>query len=202
MTLECSDLDNKCTVDAQGSGRVMKVQDAASVYLVGLVIRGGDALNAGGIKIDGSTVVMTRCTITENTGTDHGGGLYVASSVLRMTYCEISFNGEPSYGGGVHVGNWNTVTMIQCTFRSNSAGDTYSRGGGLFIGQSDVDVISCEFVDNNSEKYSGGIHMAGSSSRTLNIYSTIFSGNTAGTSGPDITTFEGTTTIYSTCPAE
>jgi hypothetical protein len=146
---------------------------------------------------------MTSCEISRNYASG-GGGLYITSSTVTMTSCEISSNtASGDYddrGGGLYITS-STVMMTSCEILSNTA----DRGGGLYITSSTVMMTSCEISSNTAEDddwdYGDGGGMYVYSGATVDVFGTLFSGNTASNGGDDIYKYQGTVTIHSICPA-
>jgi CSLREA domain-containing protein len=134
----------------------------------------------GGISNDGQ-VTITSSTISNNTA-HYGGGIYSTGieGQATITSSTISGNTANGDGGGVYVESGFTATNItNSTISGNTANDD---GGGVFVysGMTAINIINST-ISVNSANYGGGIY--GQSS--FNIGSTILSGNTAVTSGPD-----------------
>jgi len=103
--------------------------DSATVTMESCTISSNTASHGGGFYINGSTTVtMESCNITDNTanwsgGDDaNGGGIYIEGSAttLIMRSCAVSSNSASNNGGGFYI-NSATVTLVGCTFFSNSA---------------------------------------------------------------------------------
>ena len=75
-------------------------------------------------------------------------------------------------------------------------------GGALFIYSSAlVSLQGCK-LSSNQARYGGGIS-ARDSGTTVNIYSTIFDGNSASSNGDDIDVrYGGSIAVHSTCPPD
>jgi hypothetical protein len=78
----CTDVVFKCTIDAQASfadpRRVIRLEDANDISLVGLVIKGGyrnDARDGGGILSYNSVLTLSSCEFRDNYIGDNGGGM-------------------------------------------------------------------------------------------------------------------------------
>ena len=74
-------------------------------------------------------------------------------------------------------------------------------GGALFIYSALVSVQGCKLSSNHA--WIGGGIWAQNSGTTLNIYTTIFDGNTAIYNGDDISLYSSASvTVHSTCPPD
>ena len=177
-----------CWIDCEQAGRGFTILDVTSsaVNFEGLGIRNGLAETGGGIQCTNSQIIMTQCTVTENTaqGDDDcgsGGGIDVSSnSQASLLNCIISNNTArgarahyPDYsygqGGGVAVTTESIVEIQECAITGNTAWDEssdtgFSRGGGIYGAlASSLTILNSEITHNIStggEDYSsmgGGI---------------------------------------------
>ncbi|MBP7051627.1 MAG: S8 family serine peptidase [Phycisphaerae bacterium] len=133
----------------------------------------------GGIYYgEGCSVVLTRCTISNNTvHEDNGGGEYYSDNCTTvLTNCTISGNiagTEPedpnfildgyAHGGGQAFGVGCSATIVGCTYSGNVAeGD----GGGLYVWyECDIDINDSTFTGNDAntpqDSAGGGIYAGG-----------------------------------------
>ncbi|MCA9880657.1 MAG: right-handed parallel beta-helix repeat-containing protein, partial [Thermomicrobiales bacterium] len=133
----------------------------------------------GGIRnAIGSTLFLTRCTISNNHASEGGaisgpftGGI---SATLTVTDCLIKDN----LGGGIGYGSNGTLTVRGCTIQGNGftgpscAGITSSGPSGTYAIE-DSDIIG------NDSPVAGGLELTGSGT----ITDCTISGNTAGFRG-------------------
>ncbi|MEM7112380.1 MAG: choice-of-anchor Q domain-containing protein [Chloroflexota bacterium] len=114
-------------LDADETGRVVKIADAATVTLSRLTIMGG--------TISGSSV--------------RGGGIHNAGT-LTLEYSMIDDNDSAGAGGLFNSG---TATVRQSTFRNNSA--TTGSGGGLYNGSEGTLTVSNSTLSGNTAVWNG-----------------------------------------------
>ncbi|MBQ0128384.1 MAG: leucine-rich repeat protein, partial [bacterium] len=121
-------------------------------------------------------------TIANGYNVGNGGGAYLmTNSTLQNCVFE---NNQGSYGGAVYGGYDSRVTLVNCTFRNNTAstsgGAVFAYGGSL---------SGCLFTSNQA-KYGGAVY-ANSSSVETEIENCDFRKNVASTSGGAIYTHAG-----------
>ena len=149
------------------SWRVVYVDEAVRVELVGLSITGGKADEGGGLFIYGSATLKS-CTISGNEAS-YGGGLFI-SGETTLTSCSVVGNEAPSTdgsGGGLCIDNGGRATLTSCTISGNGpaglwldSGRAFG-GGGLFIhfgGQ--AHLREC-LISGNRANLGGGLHVDG-----------------------------------------
>lgn len=142
---------------------------------------GGGAVynNFGGIV----SVSFTDCVMKNNkaTGSNSSGGAMVnfvnlsASGSLTVTNCNFDENEAGSIGGGV-FNNGASISMAytNCTFNKNKLtySNGYSGGGGVYNyrynGNEAVSYTDCQFNENESNAFGGGIVNNGGSN-TYNV---------------------------------
>ncbi|MFM9107033.1 MAG: hypothetical protein ACKOWF_10095, partial [Chloroflexota bacterium] len=127
-----------------------------------------------------TTVNITDCTITGNTGYS-GAGIAYFTAGGTISGCTISGNTAGDRGGGVFIAGGN-VTISGCTISGNTAnefetdnnGSIESGGGGLMIGSGAfVGLLNTNVTGNQSKNYGGGAFVyAGTASTTLQISGT------------------------------
>jgi predicted outer membrane repeat protein len=172
------------------------------------------ALNGGGgLCTDGTvTVKMTACTISDDTA-GQGGGVCNSGGTVVLTQCTLSNDSCPQSGGGGGFENGaGTGTVTACTFSNDSAfagGGMYNRGpatvnnctfsnntaraggGGAIYNVPlsgtgfTLDVTYCTIANNAAVNNSGG-GIYNAAGTTLNLTNTIVAENTASSSGPDV----------------
>ncbi len=141
----------------------------------------GDTGSSGGIY-NGTTdtLIMTDCTISNNSATGFGGGLYNAG---KATLTDVTISGNTAFVGGGGLINTGTLAMVGCTISGNSAGG----GGGLMAYRGgNITLTNCTISGNSA---AGGSLSAGSGGGAWNFGGTLaftnctLSGNSAGGSG-------------------
>ncbi|MBX3100259.1 MAG: hypothetical protein KF761_11850 [Salinibacterium sp.] len=189
-----------------GSG-VELYADNSVVTLDGVTSSGNTAAFGGGIEAasvtNGSTVTVTRSTITGNHATDDGGGIDVDSvaddgTVVTISDSTISSNDSVDFGGGVYLhdiggGTTNTARVViqRTTFDGNNGG---GYGGALAIDGISPEtsglpkvLIDSSTLSNNTTPYGGGgIHVrnpTGLTAPVVKLLNSTISGNDAQVGG-------------------
>ncbi len=136
--------------------------------------------SGGGIHSDGSTASLdiSYSTISDNVASG-GGGIYSYADSLLIEHSTISGNMSGSGGGGGISSNDTTTTIRNSTISGNAVyGSEADSGGGLLTGSTTTNILNTTITDNYAN-YGGGLaQRSGSGTPTLNITSTIISGNT------------------------
>jgi hypothetical protein len=194
------------TIDAGGADTAVRFVNGEGFgsRLIGFTVRGGDAANGGGVRIDGSSPIIVDCIIASCTATV-GGGMRVQGNSSPLVL-DTSFDGNSAdFGGGVSVRDGATPEFIGCWFSGNTArfgggienrngasprierceflGNTASTGSGagLYSIDSAPRVIRSRFDGNVAELRSGGgMLIVDSDARVTNC---VFVGNGAGENG-------------------
>lgn len=118
----------------------------------------------------GDTLVLIRCTFSDNVAAEGGGG----SNFGELSASTSTFSGNGGFGS-VGAGIWNgfggTATLTQCTI----AGNEGNLGSG--IGNSgDLTLTLCTVSGNSASNVGGGIH----NFETLTLIRSIVAGNPTG----------------------
>ncbi len=104
----------------------------------------------GGINCEGSNLSLINSTIIENV-TNYGGGIYCENSNLTLASVTIAGNNVGSCGGGI-CSYQSSLILSNVTIAENTATGAYSRGGGIYFGQSNLSIIN-SIVSGNTGKY-------------------------------------------------
>jgi predicted outer membrane repeat protein len=137
-----------------------------------LTIERGRSSTAGiaaGITVYEAEVSFVRCLFRLNVSTAStvGGALYLAES-SRAVIVDSVFEDNTSTAGGAGIGIRTDVSawVSGCTFRRNRADvpnhDPSSGGGGINVGNSDLQVADTLFEDNSAGGFGGGLYVIGS----------------------------------------
>ena len=120
-----------------GGGPVMVFEnnETSATIFRDVVIEGGNAVNGGGITLDGANPTFQHCLITHNHAAANGGGMY-------------------NRGGG-------RPTLNNCLFENNVAGGI---GGGIYNDGASP-VMNHTVVSHNSAASGGGIASATTTTR-------------------------------------
>ncbi|MBN1909170.1 MAG: hypothetical protein JW818_05475, partial [Pirellulales bacterium] len=176
------------TFQSNGQNRVFLILSAASVYLDGMTITGGSAINGGGICSFGPLIVANSL-LSGNESDEYGGAIYCDSDALTLVNCIISDN-TAHYGGGI----LNRANMLIVT-NSTISGNTADVGGGIVsssITFNTLSVANC-IISGNCAKSSGGIRDYSDISTITNCS---ISDNVASVSnGGGITHYDGIMTL-------
>ncbi|MGB0714995.1 MAG: SMP-30/gluconolactonase/LRE family protein, partial [Phycisphaerae bacterium] len=155
---------------------------AAGLAVVdGFSIRGGEALIAedsgAGILHDSGSLAVLNCRLFDNDSALFGGAIASATGDdLRIRDCEFT-NNRSNSGGALHLAAGSEITNT--IFSQNIANTS---GGAVFLTGAVPDVVDCEFYG-NSALFGGAVDFRDSSARTLQISSSLFSGNVATEAG-------------------
>jgi hypothetical protein len=192
---------NLVTVSGNNAVGVFQVDRAVIATLKGLTISGGAAGNSdrggGGIYIDEGTLMVTDCTIDDNTGAGEtsaagGGGIDDASGSASITGCIIANNNERLGGGGIMVAR-GAVTITRSTIENNTAQD----GGGIeTVDRGELTLIDATILNNNASDDGGGIGNGGgdTESGTVTVADSTIAKNSA-SNGGGLADFNGTMTV-------
>ncbi|MGA2139449.1 MAG: choice-of-anchor Q domain-containing protein [Verrucomicrobiia bacterium] len=207
---------NVLAVDGNAAGSVFHINNGVTTAISGLTITNGSASGSwgSGILNDYSTLTVSNCTLSGNSGSYEGGGIcnQGAGGSATLTVVASTFSGNSAGDGGGICNNGYagsaTVTVITSTFSGNSA--DYA-GGGIYnngqSGSATVTVITSTFSSNSADYAGGGIysHTCAPGSATLTVVASTFSGNSASHGGgivndayscPNIrTTFSGNSAV-------
>ena len=142
-------------LDGDGSGPVVTFDggETPAAYLEGFTVRGGNALQGGGLYIVGSSPTLYQLLVTENTATDGGGGAYLSQSDSTVERVGFLSNEAPQ-GAGVFVDD-GAPTFERVTITSNVAGE---RDGGMRCEGGAVPVLdNVVFEDNQATEKAGAL---------------------------------------------
>ena len=121
-----------------------------------------------------------------------GYGTYTIDG-LTITGGNANRGGGDTYQGGGMYNKYYSPTVINCTFRANSAGsDDYGDGGGMYNHLSSPKLTNCTFI-NNSALGGGGMCANYKSSPTFTHCT--FIGNTADTFGGGMVNYKSSPTL-------
>jgi len=149
--------------------------------------------NAGG---GNPTITVSGLTLANGFTTANGGAILANNDPLVFSDLIFDSNqasGGSANGGAIHVGSTSTVTLTNCTFTNNTAGNN---GGVLNTGSSlDLTVTGGKFTGNKANFLGGAINTSSTATVTLNTstFTGNSSGNTSGSGGA--VNLSGTSTL-------
>ena len=157
------DLEQNLTIlDGQGIKRVLYQDDfftsASRAVWDGFVIQNGVAGAGAGVYLNDYTTI-SNCLIRDNVSNGFGGGVYINSSIgvsqSQLLNCVITGN-SASMGGGVCDRNSSTIT--NCRISNNTA---LTKGGGIYLYNTDKPTLRGCIISNNTAGSGGGIYARG-----------------------------------------
>jgi len=170
-------VDNVTTLDGQGAVQVLIT--GSDIELDRISFINGVAEQGGGLRVAGSTLLMTDCMVTDCEATDSGGGLYIAGNVEPLiTGSTFANNTAVNRGGGIKVAGNPGPEIRNSLFSGNSA----TLGGGIdYDTTSPYGCIHCTFVGNTASDRGGAMYQSGNG--TSAAFQTVFDSNTAAYGG-------------------
>jgi parallel beta-helix repeat protein len=175
---------------AQFLGGGISMVNGSSGQLANCIFEGnivsGLASGGGGINIDSSAPVLTRCVFRNNTALNGlGGGVHISTGARPVfVYCTFEEN-QSLFGGGFREHS-STSHFIACIFKDNSA---ISGGGGNVTAISDSKFTNCQFISNSASSSGGGLVGYASS---LSLFNCEFSANIAEEDGAGTWLYDAT----------
>jgi parallel beta-helix repeat protein len=157
------DLINNVTIlDGQNSKRVLNqpnfLNAGTRAVWDGFVIQNGNSGSGAGVYLNDYTT-LSNCIIRNNVSNGIGGGVYINSATgTSQTYlnnCEITGN-TASLGGGLCDRNSSTIT--NCKISNNTA---LTKGGGVYLYNTDKPTFRGCIISNNTAMLGGGIYARG-----------------------------------------
>ena len=157
------DLVNNATIlDGQGIKRVLNQDNFFSsgsrALWDGFIIQNGLAGAGGGVYLNDYTTIKN-CVIRDNHSNGFGGGVYINSSIgvsqSLLTDCVITGN-SAAMGGGICDRNSSVIT--NCIISNNTSS---TKGGGIYLYNTDKPVLRGCIISNNTAVNGGGIYARG-----------------------------------------
>eukprot|EP00953_Heterococcus_sp_UTEX-ZZ885_P030241 15986-Heterococcus_DN1.PRE.1 len=155
------------TIDGMHSTQLFNVLQGSTLILETLLLtRGASSTEGGAITAAaGSRVVLTACTLTENTATQTAGAIYSAG-VLQIEQCVMYNNTAGVSAGAIVVEVNSTVHLSNTVVASNIA--TSSHAGAILV-RGKLTVDSCMFDSNAASTSFGKGGAIGAEDFTANI---------------------------------
>ncbi|CAN5121079.1 hypothetical protein BH11PLA2_BH11PLA2_17010 [soil metagenome] len=186
------------TASSDGGGIELLSSTGSLTINNSVITNNSSATQGGGIEVHSSSVVLIdSTTISGNTSAANGGGIYFFSGVnFQLTNSTVSGNKTSggAGGGGAYIFGaigGTGLTIRNSTFANNTS--TAGPGGGIVLlsisGTGQIQIQNSTFTGNTATT-GGGIS---ASSGTLNLVSTVISGNTG--TNPDVSSTATTTNV-------
>lgn len=115
--------------------------------------------STGAISLYQSNAVINQCSFLQNTSTEgKAGAIQNFESSASLSQCTFTNNHSEDSGGAIYCED-SSLGMTDCVFTANNCGigDSSASGGGVFNENSDLIVIGCDFINNTSDMYGGGM---------------------------------------------
>jgi hypothetical protein len=123
---------NTVTLTGNNQIRLLKVSPGVHVRLSHLILTGGLATNGGAMFVaQNATALLTNCAVVGNAAVGGNGVAGAAgsdSSYGNAGSGENGSAGNPGLGGGIY--NLGSLTLLHCTFATNSASGGAGGAGG------------------------------------------------------------------------
>ncbi len=134
-------------------GGAIRVLGNSKLVMKEMNITDNKAQFGGGIRVESSTVELTKCTLKNNVAYKNGGAVYIdENSTATLTDCEI-INNEAHDGGG--IANLGTLTVDNCKLNGNAVRD--NGGGGGIWSKGDATITKTEITQNVNAVNGGGV---------------------------------------------
>lgn len=163
FNLSDRDLANNLTIlDGGGAKRVLNQPDflnaGSRAVWDGFVIQNGNSGSGAGVYLNDYTT-LSNCIIRNNVSNGIGGGVYINSATgtgqTALNNCQIIGN-TASLGGGLCDRNSSTIT--NCQISNNTA---LTKGGGVYLYNTDKPTFRGCVINNNTAVLGGGIYARG-----------------------------------------
>ena len=166
--------------------------DSSNVSLINSTVSGnstsGSSSTGGGISQVSGALSLVNSTISGNSTSGFfadGGGIATRGTNVSLINSTVSGNSNSGDGGGLSIyagPAFTTTTITNSTISGNIAGRA---GGGIFNNDGLI-VIRNSTITDNRAAVGGGVATQGDSFTTTEVSSSIIAGNTATTSGNDV----------------
>lgn len=168
---------NPTTLDAEGNGRVMRINNA-NVTLTNLTLTNGDFSNVGGGIFTTGGLTLNNSVVTDNHSDSVGGGIYTLGTtfLLQNSVIENNQSDDSSLGGG-GLFLESTVTdaqIMNSTIRNNHA----VAGGGLYNHATMTTIENSAIYSNTATSGNGGGVYNSYSTNGLTLLNSSISQNT------------------------
>ena len=162
-------------IDGGGIARCVTISGSGSgpTTLEGFTIRGGNAINGGGIATTNASPTFRDCVIRENSASAQGGGAFCIGGAPNFIDCAFEANSALD-GGAIAVGlaaDKLVATIDRCVLSENSA----TRFGGAVLNNGRLTILNSTIDFNTSAAESAGLDVFDAVSTTVS--GTRFCGN-------------------------
>lgn len=147
-----TDVGSEFTLCSARFGAAMMIMEGDYIGSDGLWAGNMAELGGGAQLAFKSNVSLDGCSISENTCGSTGGALAYGMCTVSIDRCEVVDNSSDFAAGGAWFGDGETK-IVESRFANNHSGS----GGGMFLSAGQVDLESCEIVDNTAIYAGGGI---------------------------------------------
>jgi parallel beta-helix repeat protein/predicted outer membrane repeat protein len=123
-------------------------------------LRNNAYYTGGAIYSTYATMNVSGCTFKACTS-DYGGAVYFQESTGGFTNCQFDLTMANTYGGAIYFSSNESspINLTNCDFLTSVS----YYGGGLYIENTDVNLINCRFDNCHADNsYGGGIYIYGS----------------------------------------
>jgi len=140
----------------------------------------------GGIYISGDgkpAVIITGCTINNNSTLKHGGGIFSLRADSQISKCTFLLNTAASRGGAVLIrGAYSSggSSLAYASFKNCiMANNTAQYGGGVYVDERGYpEIINCTIAGNLADSDGGGVYVNVATTVKPTIMNSILYGNT------------------------
>ena len=155
-------VNNASILDGGNERRVLNQPDflnaGARAVWDGFIIQNGNSGSGAGVYLN-DYVTLSHCIIRNNVSNGIGGGVYINSATgtgqTALNNCEITGN-TASLGGGLC--DLNSSTITNCKISNNIAS---TKGGGIYLYNTDKPTFRGCIVSNNTAQLGGGVYARG-----------------------------------------
>jgi parallel beta-helix repeat protein/predicted outer membrane repeat protein len=175
--LSCDSSDpvlDHCTFDSNTDGGAIFIVNNSNPVLNECTFVGNDTDGGGGgVKCEGSTLLVTACTFADNGGLfgSNGAGLQLSTSTTTVLGCTFTGN-SGGLGGAVSSPSGDTA-IINCLFTRNRAWSDGNGGGAINVSGNGT-IVNCAFYANECG-LGGAVKTHGAGD--LIVANCLFSGN-------------------------
>jgi parallel beta-helix repeat protein len=180
-------------IDGRNAGSVVSFisGEGRNSTINGFTLQNGNAIEGGGVKVQGSSPTITNNVIRNNRGCSRGAGIGIDSGSPLIRLNTITGNGNNlcsgGEGGGISIGGASSVEILDNVISDNGMNSSF--GGGIYMLSSSGPIIKRNVIKGNSaletlgeplEAQGGGIYMAYSDAL---IVQNLITGNRAAEGG-------------------